>query len=64
MKLPSDQPIQIGVTREYLERVERLLTALVKNAAHCFGVDFYDLNEALIETNKKLDYLHTNSTLK
>lgn len=42
--------IRLCVTLEYVERVNRLLIALTKNASHCFGVDFYDLNEALIET--------------
>ena len=61
MKLPDGRPVVVDMTREYLERVESLLTTLTKNAAHCFGVDFYDLNEALIETSQRLNDLRIAS---
>lgn len=44
--------MKIEVTKEYIGAVDNLLTTLTANAAHCYGVDFGILNEALLDTTK------------
>lgn len=38
------------VSLSYLKCVDSLLVTLTKNAAHCFDVDFGELNQALLAT--------------
>lgn len=44
--------MKIEVTKEYIEAVDILLTTLTANAAHCYGVDFRVLNDALLVTTR------------
>ena len=42
------------VTHDFIEDVDELLVTLVKNAAHCYGVNFQKLNECLIACSSLL----------
>lgn len=40
--------------KTYLKHVNRIIEDLLKNAAHSFGLDFAVINEAAIETERRL----------
>lgn len=45
---------------EYLKAVKKNLDTFLANASHSFNVDFMSLNEALIETDKRIKEIENN----
>lgn len=40
--------------KEFLKNVDSIIEMLLKNAGHCFGIDFMVVNETAMEVSKRL----------